>query len=174
MTSEQWKPVVGFEGFYEVSDLGRLRSVPKCDSKGRHIRGKILKHPARFGGRYIRTLFRVHKVRSYRTLHHLVLEAFVGPRPIGMHGCHNDGDTNNNALSNLRWDSARNNQRDKIQHGTIARGERNGWAKLTEQDILLARQLYASGVGPTAVAERLGISRKHAQEIKRKDVWGWL
>lgn len=50
--------------------------------------------------------------------HVLVLEAFVGPRPLGMEACHDDNDGLNNALENLRWDTPVNNQRDRFKHGT--------------------------------------------------------
>ncbi|MGH8035083.1 MAG: HNH endonuclease signature motif containing protein, partial [Lysobacterales bacterium] len=53
-----------------------------------------------------------------RKVHRLVLEAFVGPCPDGMVGCHNDGDTRNNRLSNRRWDTPGSNNRDKQVHGT--------------------------------------------------------
>lgn len=53
-----------------------------------------------------------------RLVHRLVLEAFVGPCPEGMEGCHGDGDPTNNSLGNLRWDTATSNQLDKVRHGT--------------------------------------------------------
>jgi hypothetical protein len=51
-------------------------------------------------------------------VHHLVLIAFVGPRPEGFDGCHNDGNPANNCLDNLRWDTPSGNMRDKRKHGT--------------------------------------------------------
>lgn len=54
---------------------------------------------------------------SNRLVHRLVLEAFVGPRPDGMQGCHNDGDSTNNHISNLRWDTPHANAMDQVAHG---------------------------------------------------------
>jgi hypothetical protein len=58
--------------------------------------------------------------QSQRAVHRLVLEAFVGPCPPGMEGCHNDGDQLNNRLDNLRWDTPSNNKLDSVRHGTHA------------------------------------------------------
>ena len=55
---------------------------------------------------------------SWRSIHTLVLDAFVGPRPDDYLGCHNDGDPFNNCLDNLRWDTPANNSRDAVMHGT--------------------------------------------------------
>lgn len=62
-----------------------------------------------FGGRRPR--------RRDRAMHTMVLEAFVGPRPVGLYGCHNDGDPANNRLTNLRWDTPASNTADKVMHG---------------------------------------------------------
>ncbi len=50
-------------------------------------------------------------------VHILVLEAFVGPRPLGLEGCHDDGDPANNRLTNLRWDTPSSNAVDRVRHG---------------------------------------------------------
>lgn len=89
----------------------------------------------------------------------LVLECFVGPRPLGMHGCHNDGDPKNNRVENLRWDTPRGNQADRIRHGTSNRGEKNGSAKLQESDVVEIRHLRSIGVKSAEVAVMFGVSR---------------
>src|SRR4051812_32028619 len=97
---EQWRPVVGFEGFYEVSDHGRVRSLPRkmVDSRGRNrsFRGRILS-PARQprDGR-LWVYLSVEGVVTFHYVHTLVLQAFVGPRPPGLWGLHTDGDAANN------------------------------------------------------------------------------
>jgi hypothetical protein len=69
------------------------------------------------------------------SVHLLVLEAFVGPRPPGLEGCHANDIKADNRLVNLRWDTRKSNTRDKVRNDRIARGERNAWAKLTEAKI---------------------------------------
>lgn len=84
--SEIWKPIVGCEGRYEVSDQGRVRSVP-----GGKRKGKVLT-PVR-SGRYYRVTPFPHPPML---IHRLVLETFVGPRPEGMECCHNNDDPSDN------------------------------------------------------------------------------
>lgn len=119
--TEQWKPVVGFEGLYEVSSRGRVRSLPHS-APGRpgvvmHFAGKVLPGSVNPQG-YIEVGLSRDGVRTLRKVHRLVLEAFVGPRPDGTEGCHGDGDPGNNRLTNLRWDTRSANTYDKVRHGT--------------------------------------------------------
>lgn len=145
MNKETWMPVVGFEEFYEVSDEGQVRSIPRRDRLGRSQGGKI--RSARKDGRtaHLRVdLFNGERSPSgkrgkahHRLVHRLVLEAFVGPCPEGMEACHWDGDPTNNRLENLRWDTRSENHRDAARHGThfSTQKERCPWGhKLTEEN----------------------------------------
>jgi hypothetical protein len=86
----------------------------------------------------------------------LILEAFAGPRPAGMQCCHNDGDCQNDAADNLRWDTRDANIADSIRHGSM-RGERNGRAKLNEEQVREIRRLLAAGLPRKQVAARFGV-----------------
>lgn len=173
---EQWSEALGFEGLYEVSTHGRVRSVDRIDSVGRKRRGAVLNN-ARIGrkrkgrGSYLRVRLskggKVHDV----SVHTLVLSSFRGPRPLGMDGCHNDGDVMNNRLDNLRWDTSLANQRDKIRHGTVASGERNGGAKISRMDAL---EIIGSDAGVGVLARRYGISLTHVRRIRAGESWGCL
>lgn len=114
-TDERWLPVVGYERLYEVSDHGRVRSLDRVLPTNRRHRGRILKQVLQSCGYYGVTLCDGRK-RNLLT-HALVLEAFVGPRPPGMQGCHFDDDHANNNLANLRWDTPAANSRDLIRNG---------------------------------------------------------
>ena len=122
-STESWLPVVGYEGQYEVSNRGAVRSldrwVPYSDGrKPRFARGQVLK-PMQ-GSTDPRTGLHLRVDLSKTTtryVHQLVLEAFVGPCPAGYLCRHLDGDATNNALSNLRWDTARANNLDTVRHG---------------------------------------------------------
>lgn len=120
LPEETWKPVVGYEKFYEVSNHGRVYSLPRrILSGGRYLNrsGKMLKLKAhKAGHRYI-GLYRGNG-QEFEQVHRLVLEAFVGPAPDGMFGCHNDGNPFNNRVDNLRWGTPKENMRDKAVHGT--------------------------------------------------------
>lgn len=121
-TPEEWRPVVGYEGYYEVSNLGRVRSLDRRVSNGsgntRIARGVMLKPSLRDGFKYyVVNLGHGRGRRRTVQVHILVLEAFVGPRPDGLIACHNDGIHLNNRSSNLRWDTYSENLRDQVRHG---------------------------------------------------------
>lgn len=117
---ERWESVVGFDGFYEVSDLGNVRSLPRVVtySSGRTCRwqGKLLA-PGKTGDRLTVVLCNAEGQKSHY-VHELMLTAFVGPCPDGMEGCHGDGNGTNNVLPNLRWDTRSENTLDRVRHGT--------------------------------------------------------
>jgi hypothetical protein len=106
--------------------------------------------------------------------HLLVLEAFCGPRPLGAEGCHNDGNPMNNALSNLRWDSKRNNEADKKRHGTANVGSRNGRAKLTEPQVHQIKEKLSEGVSRNQVAREFGVSPRTIYGIRIGRVWSHM
>jgi hypothetical protein len=110
--AERWLDVPGYEGIYEVSDAGRIRSVPRVTAQGRIVVGKILSQFPNQRGRLMVTLQR-DGAKHTQLVHRLVLKTFVGPCPAGMEACHNDSDRTNNALSNLRWDTPNNNWADR-------------------------------------------------------------
>lgn len=111
MAEAEWRVVPGYEGRYWVSDSGTVFS--------RNV-NRILKGTDLEGYRRV-TLSREGKPKSL-LVHRLVALAFLGepPEP-GMGVCHNDGNTSNNVLDNLRWDTHPGNMADKKIHGT-ARG----------------------------------------------------
>lgn len=120
---EQWRDVVGFEGFYQVSDHGRTRSVERrvpARQGTRHVASVILatqQDPRGYPQLAIRTrqdgVITERRVR----LHTLVTEAFRGPRPAGMIVRHVDGDPRNCRLGNLAYGSHSENNEDIKRHG---------------------------------------------------------
>jgi hypothetical protein len=112
--------VVGFEGFYEVSDHGHVRSVDRVvqyrDGRVRRYNGIVLTQSDREGRKQV--TLSVGNETHCLLVHHLVLTAFTGPRPFGMKGCHNNGDGFDNGHANLRWDTQSENMLDKQLHGT--------------------------------------------------------
>ena len=113
-TAERWLPVPGYEGLYEVSDWAHVKSLPRNTT-----RGGIMKQSTGQHGVQVVNLTRNGKQRV-RLVHHLVLEAFVGPCPEGRECCHGDGNPANNRLGNLRWDTHEANMQDAARHGTIS------------------------------------------------------
>lgn len=128
---EQWLDIIGFEGIYQVSNFGNVRSTKTNQIKKQTI--------TKGDNRPYVGLWKNNKVKICRP-HKLVMEAFVSIRPKGMECCHNDGNPQNNHLSNLRWDTPKNNHADKIKHGTTNRGEKCGTAKLTLEQVRAIRK----------------------------------
>jgi len=130
--TESWRPVVGWEDLFEVSDHGRVRALPRTivhrrkDGKDQVVKRGYLIHRGRLntGGRRQVTLQRNGESRKALQVHRLVLEAFVGPCPPGMECCHNDGDPTNNVVTNLRWDTPSANARDRVRHGRHEQAEK--------------------------------------------------
>lgn len=118
---EHWLPVVGYEGSYEVSDLGRVRSLDRYVPQGDHRKlchGQMLQ-PGRHrkGHLYVR-LGAASRGETNTWIHHLVLHAFVGPRPPGLECRHLNGNPADNRVCNLKWGTASENVLDKQLHGT--------------------------------------------------------
>ena len=118
--SEEWKPVVGWEGFYEVSDHGHVRSVDRTivDKAGRtqRYKGRALKLKPERG--YWKTQLNRNGEGSGFFVHRLVLAAFVGPCPDDMETLHMNGDPADNRLENLRYGTRSENNLDRVKHGT--------------------------------------------------------
>ena len=122
---------------------------------------------------YIRAAIYKDGVQQKLMVHRLVLEAFVGPCPAGLNACHNDDDRTNNALDNLRWDTAESNWKDRKRNGRHhpARGEASGKAKLTEADVLNIRSAVATGEWSSAVAIRYGVAHGTVRQIVTRKSW---
>lgn len=125
--AEHWRPVPGYESFYEVSDLGRVRGVTrKVYSGGGRMRtqvGRVLR-PGIINTRYLVVALRDGFATKSLTVHRLVLLAFVGPCPPGMEVRHLDGDRTNARLDNLAYDTHSENLRDIARHGRHYLGNR--------------------------------------------------
>lgn len=111
MDIERWVPVRGYEGLYEVSDLGRVRSLPRPGT-----RGVVLRPDVGGPGYPAVRLFRQGK-KTHLNVHSLVAVAFLGPRPAGGECRHLNGDQTDNRLVNLQWGTSAENSQDMMRHG---------------------------------------------------------
>lgn len=171
--SETWKAVPGFEGAYEVSDLGRVRSVKRTIDylvngkvRSRSIRERILVAPLSNYYPHV-ALFRSGRGVKYR-VHELVLLAFKGPAPAGHEGCHRDDVKTNNVLSNLQWGTNALNVADRIANGRQARGIKQGAARLNDMAV---KEIRASTDTNKALADRFGVSPSVVSEARRGITW---
>ena len=115
--NEVWIPVVGFEDLYDVSSLGRVRSW--CTPPRSCRRRALEPHDLRLvDGRYLTVVLCDGPRRQTRTVHQLVAEAFLGPRPDGQEIRHLNGDAHDCRVANLRYGTPEQNARDSVRHGT--------------------------------------------------------
>ena len=120
--NEAWQPVPGYEGLYEVSDQGRVRSLDReIEKRGRagvlmnlQLRGRVLKPQMDGNVRLFVTLSKDGKCKPQR-VHKLVAHAFLGTKPEGLQINHIDGDCQNNAASNLEYCTASENMKHAVR-----------------------------------------------------------
>ena len=183
---EEWRPVLGYEGLYEVSDQGRVRSLDRAlrDKNGllKRFKGKILSISIRknkYGQYAIVGLPLLDGDRNRtRYVAHLVLESFDCARPAGMECCHCDGNSLNNKIDNLRWGTPRENTNDKYKHGTILWGSKNHQARLTEAQVLEIREKYIryskTKSNSRQLAEEYGVDMQAIGKIIRRERWNHI
>ena len=165
---EEWRPVVGYEGLYEVSNLGRVRRL-------RRTQPKILAQSSsgRHAG-YLTVELWANGKRRQRFVHVAVINAFQGPPPSPDHRCaHDDGDNHNNTNGNLFWKTMKENMDDRERHGRTAKGERHGKAKMTDTQALAVKGLLPYHPN-RRIAELVGVSEKSVQEIRANRTWKHL
>lgn len=164
---EEWRSVIGFEGVYEVSNLGRVKRVLRT-SGTRH--DFMTPTPDSTGRLFVN--LRYHKQRKNAQVHRLVLTAFMGPCPSGLVACHNDGNPSNNNLNNLRWDTQSSNMADRWRHGTVPCGAKSHLAKLSEAQaryVLARRDLSTKNL-----AQIFDVDQATIRRIRRGATWKHL
>jgi DNA-binding transcriptional regulator YiaG len=175
--SEIWKAVPGFEGAYEVSDQGRVRSLDRVVTVSpnrwggvsrKSIRGRVLVPGPHQGGYQSVNLY-AEGAQHSTTVHILVAAAFLGPRPEGHEVCHKDGDHQNSALTNLRYGTPVSNNQDKRRHGTHLQGDEHPTAKLNTRQVLEIRR--ARGVPQEVLAERYGVTLSNISAVQLRKSW---
>ena len=175
---EIWKPIKTESG-YEVSNLGRVRSVDRCGcvflygkNRIRHYKGRVLAQSldGKKNYRQVNICGRVYSV------HRLVAEAFVDNPNDYKEVNHKDENKQNNEASNLEWCDHRYNSNYGSKKLSV-RGERNPCNKFSEETIREIRREYIEGDsknGLTALSKKYGISLTHTYNIIHRKRWGWV
>lgn len=165
---EIWLPVVGYEGFYSVSNRGRVRrEVDKTCGKD----GNILKSTK--NERYASVALCMDGKVKKISVHTLVAAAFLGPCPAGMNVNHKDGKRRRNIDSNLEYGTQRHNVNEAYRLGLRdCRGTGNGQAKLTNRRVRAIRNSYTGLRGEqVALARKWGVSTTTIRGILTGRVW---
>lgn len=177
---EEWRAISGWEGFYEVSDEGRVRSLDRVG----HRNG----HPARFRGRILAACIGKNGYRTVQLcspegqnrhyVHRLVAFAFFGECPSGHEVCHQNGTRSDNRKINLRYGTHQSNCDDMRTHGTSVkfhpklRGEKNGCSKLTDEEVHYIRRNPELTL--THLGELFGVHRTSIHHVRTGKNWKYL
>lgn len=165
---ERFRAVPGFETRYAVSDYGRLKSL--FSGRGTHL-GKILGCKVSNKG-YLSAVLWDGTKRHYRSVHSLILETFVGPRPSGSQINHRNGIKTDNRLSNLEYSTPKENTDHSIRVlGNRVDGEFNNAAKLTEKQVAEIRYSHRMGASQQTIADHFGVCQAHVSRIVRGKNW---
>ena len=165
----EWRWIPGFEERYQVSNDGQVRSFA-ISSRPKNLKTRICHRGYTTVG-----LKKPNKRQKTHKVHRLVLLAFVGKCPEGMESCHNNGVKTDNNVSNLRWDTSKNNHADRILHGTTTRGESSSNSKLTEGQVREIHQRYPEYEYPrNDLGKEYGVSGRCIKAIVDGQTWSWL
>lgn len=172
--NEIWKDILGYEGKYQASNCGRVRSINHVvrgknhytgDIFYREIQGKILK-PGKYT-KFGHLSVVLGKNRNSSPVHQLVMKAFVGEPPEGMEVLHINGIASDNRVSNLRYGNRTENILDVYRQG-------NKWRKLSVDDVYLIRFYFICGYTGIRIAKIFNVSRTTVSNIKNRRIFGWL
>lgn len=179
--TEIWKPVPGYEEWYEVSNHGRVRSWYSNSRRGAGRRAeqpRLLKPKTHERTGYLVFTPRKNGVQKDYLVHHAVAYAFIGPRPEGMHINHKDGVKTNNNVGNLEYLTPRENMehaRDELGIPILQAGERHPLSKLTEKQVLEIRSKYPKGnITFRQLAEKYGVSVATISAVVHRYNWNHI
>ena len=181
--AEEWRPVPGAEGRYEVSSLGRVKSLTRRVSCGarkgrlayRTVPEKILK-PGFDQDGYAQVLIANTEGDKFKNIkvHQLVALVFFGPRPSGQWVLHGSNGKSDNSVQNLYYGTPVQNVKDRWRDGTVIIGEMHHKAKLKEADVIKIRQLHEQGLTQRDIAAQYGVGHTAIAKIIKRQNWKWL
>jgi hypothetical protein len=175
-----WRDVPGWEGLYQVSDAGNVRSLDRTirvlDAHGnmgsRRYKGRMLRPGSMPKGYKGVVLSSPATGQRFLCVHWLVCAAFHGPRPSGLQVRHLDGDPANNAARNLCYGTPLENAADTIRHGRtgLIRGVQIGTAKLND-DIVRDIRTRANVMSQAAIARWFHVSPETIRDVMNGKNW---
>lgn len=181
---EQWKDIVGCEGYYQVSNLGRVKGLSRKIPIKRYGKiyyrqvGEMILLPHTNTGYCTVTLGRGNKGRVIRKIHRLVAGTFL-PNPEGKKYInHKDSNPKNNKVDNLEWCTPQENSTHCKNSGRSTFGNRNGRVKLTEKQVLEIRGKYRAGTSrkdrgcsQSMLADEYGVTKTLVRHILQRKLW---
>lgn len=172
---EVWRPVLGWEGLYEVSTNGGVRSVDRVmecsNGKRRHCLSQALRKQILRNG-YERVILCRSGREQGALVHRLVAESFIPG--VGVVVRHMDGVKTRNTVGNLCWGSHAQNANDKRAHGKHLFGEKHPNATMSESDVLAVRKMHGDGMSQLAICRSTGLGRGAVGYAVRGETWRHL
>lgn len=148
---EEWRDLLGYEGIYQVSSLGRVKRLARivaARSGGQRIWEEEITSGHMGPRGYLRVKLSGDGRARNEDVHRLICATFHGRKPAAeMHAAHGDGVKTNNRADNLRWATPKENAEDRLAHGGQVRGEQIATGKLTEGDVREIRGAYTKRYG---------------------------
>lgn len=178
---EMWKPVLGFEGLYEISNLGRVNRLKRViRQKARVMQNHTLKEmflkiQTNIDGYYVVKLSKNGRVYEKR-INRLIAEAFI-PNPKNLPVVnHKDTIKTNNSVSNLEWCTVAHNNRHAFANNLMNhfKGEEYPGAKLNVEKIKYIRKKYKAGKTQKELAELFQICQQAVSKIIHRKLWGHI
>lgn len=169
MQEEIWKPIQGFENYYQVSNLGNVRSLPrrrKVKNNYRYTEGIMLK-PMQKPDYYAVGLSLKGSIK-YARIHRLVAQAFIGNPDNKLYVNHIDGNKLNNNASNLEWCTPKENTDHYINSCKEYNGNNNFGIKLKADQVIA---IYNSRESHTVLSEKYNVSTKAISNIRTGRTW---
>lgn len=170
---ELWKDIPGYEGKYQVSNKGRIKSLARTvKSKNQYgefewqTKERILSPGKRDSCGHLSVVLHDHNRKSY-SIHQLVMQAFLGEPPEGMEVCHNNCDSSDNRIENLRYDTRSENMTDIYKNG-------KGKSPLTKNDIEAIKFGLVCGMTCCELGLMYGVCHQTISKIKRGEHFSWI
>lgn len=175
--AQVWTDILGYEGLYQLNQVGDVRSLERTVKFGSHTRkvgGYNLAQPLDFHGRPIVRLASKGKMKTWR-VHILVAMIYLGPKPKGAHVHHKDTNMTNNDVSNLEYiDGVKHMRLHKKGKPGSVRGTRHGQAKLNPDVVQDARRRHATGETFAFLARENGVDPESMMRAIRGITWGHI
>jgi len=160
---EEWRPIKGYEGLYEVSNTGRIKShLELCRVKNKLLKGFKMEKG------YIRVSLSKNKIFKTYSIHRLVAIVFIPNIENKPDINHIDNNPSNNNINNLEWVTNEENKRHSVKQGRHAHRETHSRAKLTGKDIVEIRK---SRLSNRDLSNKYNIDLSIISKIKNNKIW---
>lgn len=172
-TMEEWRDIPGYERIYQVSNMGRIKSLERYDKRGfKKWPTRILK-PAKTPNGYYQVLLAKDGKTIKRYVHHIVTDVFLGPCPPGKERNHKNGNKADNSIDNLEYCTPSENHHHSYDMlgKQAARGSKQGSAKLVEEQVIEIRKLHKDGFTARKLSKMFNVSDSQILHIVHRREW---